>query len=305
VLVACGLFPAALNQASTVSADGVTMVLSFLIVAEAIKLAVDPERPTRGLLIEAGVAAAFLALAKPPYVAFVLLFLWPAWRYRGAVGRELTGIVAGALVLAAVWGTYQATHSIGQSDPNAWLGGVTQSHGYAFRNLAVGRQSRYILTHPNAFIADIGRTFAYQGLAFPRQLFGQLALYQLPGWLIVACVALTAAACGAPDELRQLAIPRPFRLQLLVVSLAIALAIFAIAYTNWNAYRAPRIDALPPRYFLPLIPPLLLGALPGRSLSARVVRSPAYRVVIAVGLAVVLAFSVVGLQHYAYSRPPL
>ncbi len=305
VLVACGLIPAALNQASTVSADGVTMVLSFLIVAEATKLAVDPERPTRGLMIEVGAAAGFLALAKPPYVAVVLLFLWPAWRHRGTVGRVLTSVVVGALALAILWGTYQATHSISQGNANAWLGGVTQSHGYAFRNLATGRQTRYILTHPNVFLADIGRTFAYQGSMFPKQLFGQLALYQLPDWLIVASVALIAAACVAPDEPRQLAIPRPFRLQLLAVSLAIALAIFAIAYTNWNAYLAPRIDALPPRYFLPLIPPLLLGALPARALSARMIRAPAYRAFIAVGLAGVLAFAVMGLQHYHYLRPPL
>ncbi|MGO8859483.1 MAG: DUF2142 domain-containing protein [Acidimicrobiales bacterium] len=305
VLVACGLIPAALNQASTVSADGVTMVLSFLIVAEATKLAVDPQRPTRGLMVEAGAAAGFLALAKPPYVALVLLFLWPAWRHRGTVGRVLTAVVVGAVALAVLWGTYQATHSISQGNPNAWLGGVTQTHGYAFRNLAVGRQTRYILTHPNVFIADIGRTFAYQGLTFPNQLFGQLALYQLPEWLIVACVALIATACAAPDEPRQLAIPRPFRLQLLAVSLAIALAIFAIAYTNWNAYLAPRIDALPPRYFLPLIPPLLLGALPAHMPSGRVVRAPAYRACIALGLGLVLAFAVMGLQHYHYLRPPL
>ena len=305
VLVACGLIPAALNQASTVSADGVTMVLSFLIVAEAIKLVVDPQRPTRRLLVEAGVAAGFLALAKPPYVALVLLFLWPAWRHRGTVGRALMAIVVGALALAALWGAYQATHSIPQDNPNAWLGGVHQSHGYAFRNLAVGRQTRHLLTHPFGFFAAIGRTFAYQGMTFPRQLFGQLALYQMSGWLVLASIALVAAACAAPDEPRQLAIPTPFRLQLLAVSLAAMLAIFAIAYTNWNAYLAPRIDALPPRYFLPLIPPLLLGALPAPVPSARLVRAPAYRACIALGLAVVLTFAVTGLQHYHYLRPPL
>ncbi len=305
VLVACGLIPAALNQASTVSADGVTMVLSFLIVAEAIKLAVDLQPPSRRLLIEIGAAAGFLALAKPPYVALALLFLWPAWRHRKTVGPVLAAIIGGALALAVLWGTYQATHSISQDNPNAWLGGVSQSHGYAFRNLAVGRQTRYILTHPNVFIADIGRTFVYEGLAFPNQLFGQLALYQIPEWLIVACVALIACACVAPDEPSQLAIPRPFRLQLLAAFLTIALAIFAVAYTNWNAYLAPRIDALPPRYFLPLIPPLLLGALPAGAFSARVIRAPAYRACIAVGLAGVLACSVLGLQHYHYLRPPL
>jgi uncharacterized membrane protein len=305
VLVACGLIPAALNQASTVSADGVTMVLSFLIVAEAIRLVVDPQRPSRRLLVEIGVAAGFLALAKPPYVALVVLLLWPAWRLRGRVGRALLAIVAGAVVLAALWGAYQSTHSIPQNNPNAWLGGIHQTHGYAFRNLAVGRQTRYVLTHPNAFVATIGRTFAYQGWTFPKQLFGQLALYQLPGWLIVACVVLTAAACAAPDDPLPRAIPWVFRLQLLAVSLGLMLAIFAIAYTNWNAYLAPRIDALPPRYFLPLLPPLLLAVLPARTPWARITLAPAYRVALAVGLAGVLAFAVAGLQSYHYLRPLL
>jgi uncharacterized membrane protein len=303
-LLACGLIPAALNQASTVTADGATMVLTFLLVAEAVRLAVDPPLRARGLLIEIGVAAALLALAKPPYVAFVVLLLWPAWKYRATLARPLIGIVAGALVLASLWGFYQSTHSISQANPALWIYG-NKTTGYAFHNLAVGRQTKYVVTHPFGFLAVIGRTFAHQGITFPKQLFGQLALYQLGGWLVVLCVAVVLFAGVAANDSDPKHLPVQFRILLVVVTLGIGLAIFAIGYTNWNAYHAPRIDALPPRYFLPLIPPLLIGLLPSpiRRLSAS--RLCTYRVLVAVGMAVLLGFALVGLHHYHFSGPPV
>ena len=108
VLVAVGLLPTALNQASTVSADGMTMALSFLLVAEALRLSLDEGAPRRRILIESALAAAVLALAKPPYYALVVLFAVPAWRYRRQLARPLLAIGVGTLGLAGVWSSYQA-----------------------------------------------------------------------------------------------------------------------------------------------------------------------------------------------------
>jgi uncharacterized membrane protein len=303
-LIACGLIPAALNQASTVSADGVTMVLSFLLVAEAVRLTVDPPLRVRRLLVETAVAAVLLALVKPPYVAFAFLLLWPAWKHRATMARGLVGIVAGALALSFLWGSYQATHSVSQDNPALWLYG-NKVTGFAFNHVAVGRQTVYVLAHPNDFVAAIWQTFVHQGLTFPNQLFGQLALYQLGGWLVVVCIALVLFAGTAANDPDPLHLPVRFRILLVAVALGIGLAIFAIGYTNWNAYRAPRIDALPPRYFLPLIPPLLIGLAPSRLRLLSPRRVPVYRTLVAVGMVIPLSFAIVGLQHYHFSGPPV
>jgi len=117
VLVACGLIPEALNQASTVSADGVTMVLSFLVVAEALALALDPGARTRRVLIEVAVASVLLALAKPPYMLFVLLLVIPAWRYRHRLLLPLGAVCAASGVLAGLWLSYEDGHSMRQDLP--------------------------------------------------------------------------------------------------------------------------------------------------------------------------------------------
>jgi hypothetical protein len=44
----------------------------------------------------------------------------------------------------------------------------------------------------------------------------------------------------------------------------VTLAVMGIEYTNVNALRAPRIDALNDRYWLPLVPFALMAVLPNR-----------------------------------------
>src|SRR5262249_28665563 len=248
VLAAVGLIPAALNQASTVSADGLTMVLSFLLVADVLRLSMDGGAPRRRLVAELAIAVALLAWAKPPYIALVLLFVVPAWRYRTQLARPLLAIAMGAVALAGIWGAYQSSHSSSQNNTNQWL--VVPANQYAFHGIRVGAQTHYVITHPLSFLAAIGRTFAFQGFTFPKQLFGQLSLYQLP-WLAVALsLACLGMACSGAQRNESPPLPRTDRMWLLALSLVVVLSVFAIAYTNWNEYRAPRIDSVNTRYFL-------------------------------------------------------
>jgi uncharacterized membrane protein len=300
VLVCVGLLPTAVSQASTVSADGLTMVLSFLLVAEALRLNHDESAPRRRLIIESAVATGVLALAKPPYVLVVLLFAVPAWRYRRALARPLLAIGVEALVLAGAWGFYQIGHSPSQGNARFWL--VVAPNQYAFHGIQAGAQTAYVITHPFAFLAAVGRTFSFAGSAFPKQLFGMLPLYQLPWALVLAAAAFLLAGCLLPESIP----PRTYaieRVALITVSVAVILAVFAIAYTSWNAYRAPRIDAVNTRYLLPVLPALLIGVLPdqisGRQLSRTTI--PQYLII---GLAAfVLTASIVGMHHRQYSPP--
>jgi uncharacterized membrane protein len=303
VLAAVGLIPAALNQASTVSADGMTMVLSFLLVADILRLGLDEGAPRRRIVVELGIVAVLLALAKPPYVALVLLFAVPAWRYRTHLGRSLLAIAMGAVAVAGIWGAYQSSHSLSQNNTNQWL--VVPANQYAFHGIRVGAQTEYVLTHPFSFLAAIGRTFAFQGLTFPKQLFGQLSLYQLP-WLAVALsLGCLCMACLGPRRRASPPLPRTDRIWLVAVSLVIVLGVFAIGYTNWNEYRAPRIDAVNTRYFLPILPLLLIGLLPSRIRPTRVLNWSGWPHAFMGLSAAVLVGSVVGMERLLYSHPIL
>jgi len=303
VLVAVGVMPAALNQASTVSADGMTMVLSFLVVGEALRLSLDPDAPRTRILIESAGAAALLALAKPPYIVIIGLFAIPAWRYRRALLRPLVALGVGALGLAGAWGAYQEANSPSQSNPKFWLD--VPANSYAFHGIRISAQTRYVLTHPWSFVAAAGRTFAFEGLQLPKELFGMLGLYQLSWLPVLLSVGCLSVACFAAAEGEGPRLPTSDRVGLVALALVVTLSVFAIAYTNWNQYRAPRIDAVNTRYLIPVLPALLIGLLPMRRRAPRALEWSGWRYVV-VGLAtVVLVVTLIGMQHFQYSRPPL
>jgi hypothetical protein len=89
------------------------------------------------------------------------------------------------------------------------------------------------------------------------------------------------------------------------VSLVIVLGVFAIGYTNWNEYRAPRIDAVNTRYFLPILPLLLIGLLPSRVRPTRVLNWSGWPYAFMGLSAAVLVGSVVGMERLLYSHPIL
>ncbi len=304
MLAGVGLLPSAVNQASTVSADGMTMVLSFLVVADALRLGAGIGRK-RPVLVETALAAAVLALAKPPYVLLLATLAVPAWRFRGRLAGAVWAVWAGAAALAVLWGAYQLGHAPSQANPKAWL--YVAPHSYAFHGIRTTAQTVYVLTHPWSFLAAVGRTFVSFGSAFPKQLFGMLALYQMP-WSLVALAAVgLVVACVAPSPSappRRLG--RADRVAAAVVALVVALGVFAIAYANWNQYRAPRIDAVNTRYLLPLLPALLVGVLPDQGRPRR--RRLAWKGwrPLFVALAVTAgAGAVIGVAHYHYSHPTL
>jgi uncharacterized membrane protein len=303
VLIACGLIPASLSVAATVSADGLTMALSFLLVAEALYLAVGTTADTalRRPLVEVAAACTLLALAKPPYIAFALLLLIPAWRHRARLLWPLLAICMTALMLAGLWAIYQAGHSLPQDDPHRWLGHFR----YAFHDLSIGAQSRFVITHPLSFLAIIGRTFVRLGLSFPRDLLGRMSLYMLPPVLVMgsALVIGGSTLVGDSDVVRK-GLQVAERIWLAAITCGIAITLFFIAYVNWNAYRAPIVEAFNARYLLPLLPPLALAVLPTRvPLSRRwqAILSGA----VAGGLVGLLVLAIVGLQQFHFSELPI
>jgi uncharacterized membrane protein len=301
VFAICGLLPAVLGQGATVNADSLTIALSFFVTASALRMTAFPEATKRRDLVEVGAAGVVLALGKPPYMALLLLLVVPAWRNRQRLAKPVLAVIGTTGALATLWAAYQSTHSIPQDDPRRWLSGAS---GYAFHDLDPGRQLSHLLTHPVSFVTVVARTFWDGGWDGFRELAGGMGSWLMPAWLVIACLALVALAARQARPSSTPPLDRATRGCLLAVSLTIGLAVLVIAYTNWNAYLAPRIDAVNPRYAFPLLPAFLVGVLPaGPRLGTRA--ATVRGAVLSAGIATVLVVTTVMLAEWHLTGAPL
>jgi len=298
LFVAAALIPESLNQASTVSADGMTLALTSLVIANALRMSVGLESPSNRILVETFLASVLLALAKPPYVAFVLILTVPAWKHRRQLALPLGVTVCASIVTSGLWLSYQRKRSLSLDLPHLTLFSGLRSD-YAYRDIDIPQQTAYLLHQPWEIGRLIWNTLAYQGTAFPKQMVGLLAQYQVPTLVVVLSVVLIAASCLIADDSPVVQLQLVDRCGLLFLSAGIATAICAIVYVTANALKAPRIDQLTARYFLPLVAPVLLGLLPNGNY-ANIAKSRVVKAFVQIGLVAVLAITIIGLNHSFY-----
>jgi uncharacterized membrane protein len=298
IFVAAALIPESLTQASTVSADGMTMALTTLLIANALRLSSDRDHLSTRIIVETMLASVFLALAKPPYVAFVLLLIIPAWRFRRRLLLPLSSTIVGSLLVSGLWLGYQRSRSVSLALPHLTLFSGSGSE-YAYRDIHTSQQANYLVHQPWELAHVIWETIAYQGTAFPKQMFGLLAQYQVPSVVIVLSMVVLVASCLVPDEQTTVRLQSADRCALLVLSAAVALTICAIVYIVANALGAPRIDQLTPRYFLPLVVPVLVGILPNFD-HARLPNPNLAKPFVQLGLFAVLFMTIIGQAHSFY-----
>jgi uncharacterized membrane protein len=258
VLAVIALTPVALVQASTVSADGVTLALTFLVVAEALRLFMTPTAEiTRAALIETAVATIALALTKQPYMLVAALLILPMWRHRDRVLRPLAGTLGAALAVALLWTSWAQARFV---PPHYDAAKLTPDATYAFRGADPDAQLRYLRDHPLEFFPVVVRTLTkYPGVLFP-DVVAQLPRYRPPGVLVVLVVLVIVAAWIAdPARLAGGAIR-------VVCAGAVAVGLLVgtifLGWTGWNEVGAPRVDALQGRYLLPVVAVLFVATVP-------------------------------------------
>ncbi len=303
IFATCGLLPAVLGQAATVNADAMTIALSYFVTATALRMAASSETASRRKLLEIGIAGIFMGLGKPPYMACIALFAIPVWRHRGQLLKPALAVIATTGMLSLLWALYQAGHSIPQDDPHRWLGG-NLGYGYAFHGIEPERQLKYLLAHPLAFIAAIARTFWAGGWEGFREMTSRMGTWLAPSALVTGLLSLIAVATRQSAQQEQFTFDHVTRFWLLAITLTTGLAIFIIGYTNWNAYQALRIDALPPRYALPLLPAFLIAVLP--TMAALTPRASCVRsMILSVGMATALITTAILLATWHLTGDPL
>lgn len=103
----------------------------------------------------------------------------------------------------------------------------------------------------------IARDFLARGVEYAEQMAGRLGLLDvfLPKWAIGLEWLLLVAILLTAGE----AIPRAQRLTAIAVALALMIAISATLYLTWTPNCAETVEGIQGRYFLPILPLLLLG----------------------------------------------
>jgi uncharacterized membrane protein len=258
VLVAVALLPAMLAQAATISADGLTNALTLLLIAWFFRLCTD-DRLRKSQAAEICAATLVLAMAKPPYFLFVVPILYIVARNRRPARLRLVGGVAVLCIpLFLLTTAYQRSHST-RLDLRGLLLAQGSVDNYAYRNIDTAVQTRALLHAPWKLLEIMYSTLKHQGLTFPKQLFGYLGSYQSPGWLVAICIVTVIFAISIGWSTDSLGRTLWDGVVMVMVTVICALAICASVYVLADAVGAPRIDGLTPRYFLALIPGLILG----------------------------------------------
>ena len=254
VLAGAALLPMSLFMAASFSPDVATIAMTFVLTALAL-------RPPSGAALAIG---AFLtALCKPPYFLVGLLGA-RSWRRLAIVAVSMT---AGAAISIAV-----------------------AEHAFQTRSdmpIDKAAQLRFIALDPLRYVAITAGDFLHRGREYGEEMIGVL------GWLDVRLpapvVPLTALLLIAVAVTSGVRVTARERIAALVLALGCAVAVSLSLYLTWTPAGADFVGGIQGRYFLPILPLLLIA------IGARLRPLPPWAV--AVAFLIVDVIAIVAVAH--------
>jgi hypothetical protein len=222
-----------------------------------------------------------------------LAFAIPWRRHGRAVKGALTASVGAGFAATASWGAYASSVYVTPRLP-ASLAPFGAARFAAYTHVDPQRQERYMLHHPWSFVRAMGRTLSFYGPHLLRETVAQIPLFLLPVAIVIVGWVLIVARAAVPEPRAAPVLGWRSRAVLVGIAVVTFVSLMALAYIGWNAVGSPRVEAFQGRYFLPLLP-LLLLAVPGvrvrdgtadqgRATLALTVASPALLVAVAIGI---------------------
>jgi uncharacterized membrane protein len=241
-LAVLALMPMSLHQAASLSADAVTMAVSFIITAYVVRLALagKPAQLKRSdyLLLLAGVVVA--ALCKSDAGLVFLLLLIPGTKFPDRRTRWLA--IAGYIVLAfgvaALWQYINRPNG----EINVTLKSVAGIHP--------DENAVTILERPVLFLSAVNRTVVGLGHEYLEEFVGKLGWddIRLPGWIPWVYLVLLVVAAAAYRAGPQLS--RWQRILLIGVFVLNVGATFAVVWTTEMSHQAIETDMVAGRGFI-------------------------------------------------------
>lgn len=266
--VAVALLPVTLFLAGSASADVLTVALCGLAITEAVRR----ERPWTFLLV-----CVALGLSKPPYF-LVALFGLVVWFRDGRRGWHLPAGAGAAVALGFAW--------------SRWAAHVFVPYRPLFDpelDVRPDAQQSYVLAHPIDVVAAFLRTAGDDIDVWGRQLlapWGQRI--EAPTPIALGSFALLVLVAVAGPWRPSSELPRSLRSTAAAVAVLVVAATLGAVYLYSNAVGADRVRLVYGRYWLPLLPLVLLAVPPPARVRWSAARPRAFDLVAGTSAAVLL-----------------
>ncbi|MGB9936562.1 MAG: DUF2142 domain-containing protein [Methanobacterium sp.] len=240
--VALSLIPMTIFQAASLSADGITIALSFLLIALFLNLSLNEDKKKInkkdvGVLFLVIIA---LSLTKIPYFLLILLlFLVPSVKFGSK--KKMFSIFA-FLFLSSLLTVF------------LWNMAVKGLYMPLNPGVSIKDQLFYILPHPLEFIQIVFNTLTIYLHDFPLIIVGNWAFADdpIPQW--VYSTGLIVLIITALFDNRKIKINIKQKSLIFGVFLLISSILFFIEYLTWTDVGKAVIQGMQGRYFIPMIP---------------------------------------------------
>lgn len=244
--LAIALLPMTLFQAASLSADGLAIALSFLIIAIFLKFSLDESIKkinTKQILILFSIIL-MLGLTKLPYILLIFLFfLIPTRKFGNKKKMSLIFgfIFLSTLLIIGIW-NFMVNGLYMPLDP-----------GVSFKD-----QLFYVLMYPFDFIQALLNTSSKYAADFPILSIGSWAYLDtpLPNW-IYGIYFLAIFLISVFDN-NSIKINFRQRYIILGLFLLITCSIFLLEYLTWTYVGAQVVHGFQGRYLIPILPLLFL-----------------------------------------------
>lgn len=275
ILMVSMFLPIVLQQAVSLSADSIINTVLFIYIAYTISLVFQKEKITRKQQVLYSLLIVFVALAKMAYipligVGFLLIFT------KNMTKKEKITILGIGTVICIALVAINYVYTSDLKNPSAEV-------YYEQANVNGIEQIKFILKNPIGFLHVLKNTFLIQGPNYMYQAIGS----QL-GWLDinVSQTIITAfmfiLIFSAMIECNKNSFSAKQRVYVLLVGIATILLIIVAMYITWTTVGLPYTNGVQGRYFIPVIPLLLLCI----SMKENYIRFPKIEIIIPIILTV-------------------
>lgn len=241
VLLMLALMPMTINQGASLSADSLTIGLSFLTIAFFFKYAFSNKIINTKDIALMFILVFTLALSKQGYVPLLLLiFMIPLAKFKNDRSRILTFTSIGlvTLLFTGLWDFIFKDSYVAIVNPA----------------ISASKQILFILSNPLQFGSILINTIILKFQFYLTSFVGIFGWLQIPLPEIMVYIYLAALVIVSLLDKNKLMVNKGQKLISLLTFLMISFLVFLFEYTTWTPVGAGLIEGVMGRYFIPASP---------------------------------------------------
>ncbi len=258
LIVTLALLPMTMFEAASVSADPITIGLSFLLISYVLNLAFA-ENTILGKkeILSLSIISILLSFSKNVYFPMVFLILLIPIKKAANLRNYIlsVSIIVGSALISVLIGALVLRNILAQIHPIEQLYGDSS----LLPQVNPDKQLSFILSNITGFITMVANSFYILRLYIFQSFLGKLGWSEI---LISKWFYYYAASCIGIIALfefkKEIRLTFSQRLILLVSSCLVILVFSVTMYLSWSSVGAIMIINLQGRYFIPIVPVLLL-----------------------------------------------